>query len=507
MLLEALVRLLAPERVLQPDWGVEITGLSADSRSVAPGHLFAALAGTKADGAAYAREAESRGAAAILTEKPEPLTRLPQLVVRQARTAVARAARFLNGWPDRRLRLGAVTGTNGKTTTAFLVRHLLRACGVPCGMLGTIEYDLGARTLPAPLTTPDAVELQACLREMVEARRRACIMEVSSHSLCLGRVEGLEFAAAGFSNLTQDHLDYHRTMEAYREAKAALFRGLTSRAVAVLNLDDPAGEYYAGLTRARVLGYSLRNHPGAELRARVLSLDLQGTTFELESPWGRREVRWRLCGRHNVENALLAAGVAVAMGIESGEGCRSRFDQLLAALTRFAGVPGRLEAVSDGLAPFRVLVDYAHTDDALRNVLQAMRALNPSRIIVVFGCGGDRDRGKRPKMAKAVEELADLGIITSDNPRTEEPEQIFDDIRAGVSKPEKFLEEHDRAAAIDRAVREAQAGDVVLIAGKGHEDYQIVGREKRRFDDREEACAALARRFEAALRRCAAGGV
>jgi len=504
MRLERLIESLVPLTVRQPRSDVEITGISLDSRRVEKGHLFAALSGTRANGASYAHEAAERGAVAILTERPERLTRLPQLVVRDARAALALAARTFHGEPDRRMRMGAVTGTNGKSTTAFLVRHLLRSAKLACGLLGTIEYDLGRRTIPAPMTTPDAPELFGHLREMAGAECPACILEASSHSLSQHRLEGIGFAAGGFTNLTQDHLDYHRTMTEYREAKAKLFRGLSSRAVAVLNFDDPAGEYYAKVTRAQVLSYRLNTKGPADLRARIKHMDIHGTRFAVESMWGSRELHWGMVGAHNLQNALTALGLALALG--DGVHQTFNFDQALGALERFPGVPGRLEPVGDGLAPFRVLVDYAHTDDALRNVLGAMRHLKPSRLIAVFGCGGDRDRTKRPKMGRAVEELADLGIVTSDNPRSEDPNAIIAEICAGIQKHSKFCIEPDRAKAIHLAIREARHGDVVLIAGKGHEDYQIVGKERRPFDDREEARLALKARFGPALRSNAAGG-
>jgi len=493
MRLETLIRIAATENVLNWFPGIEVTGLSIDSRKVAHGHLFGAMPGAKADGASFARQAAEQGAVAILTEKPEPLTHLPQFIVRDARAAMGRLANAFHGEPSKRLRLGGLTGTNGKSTTAFLVRHLLRAAHVKCGLLGTIEYDLGDTHLEAPLTTPDSLDLFAYLKSMADSGCQSAVMEVSSHSLVQRRVEGLEYAAAVFTNLTQDHLDFHRTMERYRDAKGLLFARLSSHAEAILNLDDPVGEYYARHTPAHVLGFSMNGHKQADLRATVLSMDIHGTSFRVESPWGSREVRWGMVGAHNIQNALGALGCALALG--SQEARTFSFDGALSALECFKGVPGRLESVGDGLAPFRVLVDYAHTDDALRNVMTAMRLLKPSRLITVFGCGGDRDRTKRPKMGRAVEQLADLGVVTSDNPRTEDPAVIIGEIWAGIQRPEKFIVEQDRAKAIDTAIREARPGDILLIAGKGHENYQIVGATKHPFDDREQARAALERRF------------
>jgi len=493
MRLVQIVDAVRPRTVLQARDEVNISGVALDSRLVDRGALFAALSGARTDGADYARQAEARGAAAILTEHSSPLTGLPQLVVDDARKALALAARTFYDHPDRELRMGAVTGTNGKSTTAYLVRHILSTTGLRCGLMGTIEYDLGSKQIPAPMTTPDAPELFGGLRSMQEAGCEACVLEASSHSLCQHRLEGIEFDAAGFTNLTQDHLDFHRTMQEYREAKAMLFLRLPAKATAVLNMDDDAGRYYAKQTRAAVVGYSLKGSRRAELRARVKSMDIHGTRFFLESPWGKRELEWKLVGEHNLQNALVAIGMALAMG--EGAGHTFSFDRVLSALEDFPGVPGRLESVGDGLAPFRVLVDYAHTDDALRNVLTALRQLRPSRMLVVFGCGGDRDKTKRPKMGRVAEELADLGILTSDNPRTENPRTILAEVYAGIQNRGKFSVEEDRAKAIGLAIREARAGDVVLIAGKGHEDYQVVGTEKRHFDDRKEALAALKKRF------------
>lgn len=497
MLLERLIEAVAPETVLQAKAGVRVSGLSHDSRLVKSGHLFAALPGVKTNGAQYAREAAERGAAAVLTEEHRPLTALPQLVVANAREALTRAAQTWHGYPDRALRMGAITGTNGKSTTAFLVRHILRSTGTPCGLLGTLEYDAGDQVTPAAMTTPDAPELFAQLRAMTDSGCTACIMEVSSHSLCQKRLSGIRFAAAGFTNLTRDHLDYHRTMEEYREAKAILFRELPPEAVAVLNLEDSAARYYARITPARqVLGFRLRSRGPADLRARILRMDTRGTRFAVESPWGSRTLRWKLLGEHNVQNALAALCLALVLG-DSNKHTFS-FDRALSALENFPGVPGRLEPVGQDLAPFRVLVDYAHTDDALRNVIRALRDLKPSRVIVVFGCGGDRDRTKRPLMGEAVEELADLGIVTSDNPRSEDPRAIIAEICAGIRNHGKFIVEPDRVKAIELGISEARAGDVLLIAGKGHETYQIVGTGKHHFDDREQARAALERRFRTA---------
>lgn len=481
----------------------EFSGLAVDSRRVRPGDLFFLSAKSPEEGRKYVAEATKRGAKAVLTEHRAQLSSLPQLAVADAHAAAAMVSRAFHGTPDRRLRLGAVTGTNGKTTVAWLVRRLTAASGIRCGILGTIEYDVGGRKFPASLTTPDTPELFALLREAAEAGCRAAFMELSSHALVQKRAAGLSFEAAVFTNFTQDHLDYHRTMEEYRAAKGLLFEGLSPSATAVLNADDPAAEYYAARTRARVLRYSLRQP--AELRATVLRHDADGAAFRLETPWGRRELHWSPAGPHNVANAAAALAAATVLGAD--------FDAACEALASFPGVPGRLERVgpawtvapeatelaaardAEEQLPFRVLVDYAHTDDALRAVLESLRAARPNRLIVVFGCGGDRDRSKRPKMGRVVEKGADLAVLTSDNPRTEEPHAIIADVLTGVKEPERFSVEADRATAIRLAIREAREGDIVLIAGKGHETYQIVGTEKRPFDDRLCARKALRERL------------
>jgi UDP-N-acetylmuramoyl-L-alanyl-D-glutamate--2,6-diaminopimelate ligase len=498
----------AAEGKIQHGSDVEITGISCDSRAVKPGDLFAALPGAKADGNAYAEQAAKSGAVAILSEKTAALTPLPQLVCADARRGLARAARAFFGYSDKKLKMGAVTGTNGKSTTAYLVRHLMNSAGSCCGMLGTIEYDLGSQIIEAPLTTPESLDLHRYLHTMAASGCQAAMMETSSHSLCQHRVAEIDFKVGVFTNLTQDHLDYHRTMEEYRDVKAILFRNLSSSATAVLNGDDATSAYYAKQTKAQVLSFSLNPNAApagsrasdGHMTAHIRSMDIKGTRFQIDTPWGKRQVTWGLVGAHNVQNCLGAIGAAVALGVP--------FDDVIAGLSSFSGVPGRLQSVGDhydGL-PFRVLVDYAHTDDALRSVMKALRELRPSRLIAVFGCGGDRDRTKRPKMAKAVEEMADLGVITSDNPRTEDPQAIISDIWKGIHKKDKFLVDADRARAIELAIKEARSGDVVLIAGKGHEDYQIFGKEKRHFSDFEQALAAIQNRFGPAQSRGAAAG-
>jgi UDP-N-acetylmuramoyl-L-alanyl-D-glutamate--2,6-diaminopimelate ligase len=380
------------------------------------------------------------------------------------------------------LDLVGVTGTNGKTTTAYLFRHIMQQSGRKCGMTGTVEYDLGSGAEPARMTTPEIPDLYRFFGQMREAGCRAAVSEVSSHALVKRRVTGLRFSVAVFTNLTQDHLDFHGDMESYFRAKATLFESLEAGALAVLNADDPWSARLAEMTPARVLTYGTGETAG--VRARVMSLSTVGTVFRLSREGFESEVHMGLLGAYNVHNALAAAAAAAELGVEMGSAVE--------AVANFDGVPGRLESVDCG-QDFRVLVDYAHTDDALRSVLTSIRDLYPRRLITVFGCGGDRDRGKRPRMGRVVEDLSDVAVVTSDNPRSEEPGAIIADVLEGLERPADAVVEPDRAAAIERAVRMAAPGDVVLIAGKGHETYQILGPRRVDFDDRRVARAALER--------------
>lgn len=461
-----------------------ILGITADSREVANGFLFAAVSGSREDGASYIKDAVQRGAAALLlADAPAVDPGIPVVAARDARKALGEAAAAFYDNPSLALDLVGITGTNGKTTTAYLLRHIFNQAGRRAGMLGTIEYDLGNRLEPAPLTTPDAVRFTRSLAEMRDFGCKTAIAEVSSHALSQDRVWPHRFAAAVFTNLTRDHLDYHGDMDAYREAKRSLFLRLEESAAAVFNYRDPsAGRMAAGI-RARKYGYILSGGgdvseevPGDALRAAIVRSDLGGQVFRVEGRGLDREFATPLVGRHNIENCLGALLAALALGV--GEHTAAQ------ALANFPGVPGRLERI-ESPSGTKAFVDYAHTDDALRSVLSVLRPLTKGKLIAVFGCGGDRDPGKRPLMARAAEEFADRVVVTSDNPRTEDPEKIIDGIMTGFSHPERVSREPDRPAAIRTAVEMAGADDVVLIAGKGHEDYQIVGVEKRHMDDRE----------------------
>lgn len=460
---------------------VPITGVANDSRRVKPGHLFVAVPGYKEDGLRFVVDALSRGCVAVLTDRrTQGIPHVPQVVVPDVRRALARVSSHFYRYPSSALSVVGVTGTKGKTTTSYLVRSMLEAAGGKVGLLGTVSYVIGDREIPAPMTTPDAVDLQGYLAQMREEGLTHAVMEVSSHALAQRRADGIDFAAGVFTNLTRDHLDFHKTHEEYRDAKAILFEALGRERVAVLNADDPASDEFARRTQARTVWYGLR--PGMDCSAEVMHGDLDGTVVHLWTVRGDAEFRMPLVGRHNVYNLLaatasvLALGHSLAVAVAGAQGMRC--------------VPGRLEAVECS-QPFHVFVDYAHTEDSLRNVISALRGLVAGRILAVFGCGGDRDRGKRPLMGRAVEELADLAFVTSDNPRTEDPARILDDVVAGMTDVARRRVILDREEAIFAAIREARAGDVVLLAGKGHEHYQILRETVKPFDDREVAIRAI----------------
>jgi UDP-N-acetylmuramoyl-L-alanyl-D-glutamate--2,6-diaminopimelate ligase len=458
----------------------EITGLAYDSRKVGPGIAFVALRGTSADGHAFIPKAIVLGAAAIIAEQaPADDVSVPWVHVRHSRIALAQAAAALHGHPAKSLTIAGVTGTNGKTTTAFLMHHLFNTAQKRSGLLGTVFYDLGdGGRLPATHTTPESLEIQGLLATMRDNGCRACAMEVSSHALDQDRVFGLPFAAAVFTNLTQDHLDYHGTMEKYFEAKVRLFEitaESSPRSALIINGDDAWGrklvERFQHTGRVTRFGFGVHN----EFRAINVRYDLTGTTFELEAKGRSFLVRSPLIGDFNVYNALGALAAAHGVGLNLREAVKS--------LQNAPQVPGRMERVSEN-SRFQVFVDYAHTPDGLENALRTARALRPRRLITVFGCGGDRDRTKRPKMAAAAEAGSDICVLTSDNPRTEDPEQILNDAKAGFARPQKHAIIADRREAIRAALENAWEGDLVLIAGKGHEDYQDIQGKKHPFDDR-----------------------
>ncbi len=454
----------------------EIRGITCDSRQVVAGSLFVAVPGHKADGAQYVDDAIRRGASAIVSERPIPDCPVPVLVVPSAREALADLAIRYHDDPTSKMNVVGVTGTNGKTTTTYLLRSIFEAAGEKVGVLGTINHSIGARTLPSDNTTPGADTLQRYFAEMKAGGCSSAAMEVSSHALDQDRVRGVRFAAGIFTNLTRDHMDYHPTMEHYRDAKGRLFESLPSKGIAALNADDEASACYAGRTDAHVVYFGLKKR--AEISAKIELGTFHGTRLRLKLGTEEVVVNTRLIGTHNVYNILGAAACTWAMGYD--------LDQIKTGVENLHAVPGRLEPVDAG-QEFAVLVDYAHTDDALRNVLHCLRPLVRGRLILVFGCGGDRDRGKRPKMGKVASDLADRVILTSDNPRSESPTAILSDIVAGVGDKAKVLVEPDRRGAIKLAMQLAGKEDVVLLAGKGHETYQIFKEQTLAFDDRQVA--------------------
>ncbi|CAG5083704.1 UDP-N-acetylmuramoyl-L-alanyl-D-glutamate--2, 6-diaminopimelate ligase [Thermobacillus xylanilyticus] len=492
MLLSELTGLLVTAKLEGGD--LRPGGLCTDSRKVKPGDLFFCLPGHTVDGHDYAAAAVERGAAALVVERRLPLD-VPQIVVKDSRLAMAVMSDRFYGSPSARVKLIGVTGTNGKTTTTHLIESILQEAGRTCGVIGTIEARFGGRSLPMSGTTPDALELQRLLAGMAAEGTAYCAMEVSSHALEQGRVKGAKFRTAVFTNLTQDHLDYHGTMERYAAAKELLFARLGNvypaqpdeRAYAVLNADDPASAAFARATAAETITYGI-DRP-ADVRAEDIRITARGTSFKAVTFRGEADIALRLVGKFNVYNALAAIAAALVEDVS--------LEDVKEGLERVQGVPGRVEAVDAG-QPFAVIVDYAHTPDGLENVLKAVKEIAERRLILVFGCGGDRDRGKRPIMGSIGARYADHVILTSDNPRTENPEAILDDIEAGLREDgvsaERYERIADRRAAIEKAVEMASPGDVVLIAGKGHETYQIIGDRKIDFDDRLVAGEAIRRR-------------
>ncbi len=470
------------------DQRVTITSLTDDSRKVEPGSLFVAVKGERADGHEFLDRVESAGAAAVVVERGPAVGSLPSIRVRDSRAAVGiLGSRFYRD-PSAALRMIGVTGTNGKTTTTYVVKTMLEAANRQIGLIGTVVYLVGKESIPASHTTPGALELQRLFARMVEAGLDTVVMEVSSHALALDRTAGTEFDVGVFTNLTQDHLDFHVDMERYFQAKLKLFVDLGQakankpRKRAIVNVDDPWGTRICEACTVPVWTYGL--HHQADLCADDVKLSAAGSTFTLRSPLGSCAIQSRLVGEHNVYNLLAAIGVVLHEGLT--------LDQVCSAVGAVSNVPGRFERVEAG-QNFTVVVDYAHTEDALVRLLTAARALGTGRIITVFGCGGDRDRTKRPKMGRVAVQYSDVVVLTSDNPRTEDPAAILREVEVGVNEA-LVVRSHvryrmiaDRRSAIEAAIQEAKAGDMVLIAGKGHEDYQILGTTKHHFDDREVA--------------------
>ncbi len=496
-----LAALLAELEAVRVDGPVdrEIRGIAAHSQDIGSGFLFVAIRGFTHDGHTFIPDAVARHAVAVVVERPVDVPAgVTRVVVPDSRLALGLLSSVFYRHPSQALRVIGVTGTNGKGTTAHLIEAVLSAAGLRCGLIGTLGAKVGDQTLTLSRTTPEAPELHALLRQMVDAHFPYAVMEVASHALALHRVAGCRFHAAVFTNLTQDHLDFHKTFDQYRAAKRRLFEMVDPTGVAVVNADDLNSVHMSTASRAPVVTYGIER--GADVRAQRIRLHLHGSEFEVHTPSGQGPVRLRLQGKFNVFNALAAVAVALSQGVS--------LDVVIPALERFPGVPGRFEFIDEGQG-FAVVVDYAHTPDGLENVLRASAEFVSGRTIVVFGCGGDRDRTKRPIMGRIAAALADAVIVTSDNPRTEEPMAIIADIVGGLpdvktgsvdarSAHGGVQVEPDRRSAIYQAIELAHSGDMVLIAGKGHEPYQEVRGVRYPFDDRLVAREALRQRLQAA---------
>ncbi len=485
-----------------PGCNPEISAITCRAQDITPGGLFVAVKGFAADGHDFIGQAVELGASAVVCERPADVD-IATVTVGNSRKALAELAATFYGHPSKEMVVIGITGTNGKTTTSYLIEGILQAAGFSVGVIGTINYRYGGRLYDNPVTTPESVDLQRIMRQMRKGGVTHVVMEVSSHALDLYRVHQCRFDLAVFTNFTQDHLDYHKDMEHYWACKRRLFMEFLpacegkARQRAVLNVAAPKGRELAGEMTLPFLSTGDAMH--SDLRALATQYDLTGTSARIQTPVGEANVFSPLVGRHNLENILNAVGVGVALDIPLAT--------IVNGIQRLENVPGRLERVTNGHQRF-VYVDYAHTPDALESSLLALRALTPDRIICVFGCGGDRDRAKRPKMGAIAARLSDLAVVTSDNPRTEPPEQIIKEIVGGVTPQcdlQYSLEElaagfkgkgyaviSDRRAAIGAAIRASRPGDTILIAGKGHEPYQVIGRRKLAFDDRAEAETALA---------------
>ncbi len=493
MKLGDLVRAI-PRATLMGPGGLEIKGITHDSREAGPGFIFVCVRGLVRDGHEFIPDAKRRGAVAVVVEREVPETGMAVVRVEDSREALALLASAFYGHPSKRLRVIGVTGTNGKTTTTHLVRAILSEKGFQVGLIGTIHNIVGGRVFPVERTTPEAHHLQGLFDRMLRAGTSHVVMEVSSHALELRRVDGTEFDVGIVTNVTQDHLDFHRTFQGYLKAKGRLFAGLGSTyqgspkegpKAGVINFDDPSSGFFRDLTGVKTITYGLGE--GAEVRATDVGIYPRGVLFRVRSPSGNARLSLQLTGSFNIYNALAALGAALVEGVE--------LEIAVRALESVKGIPGRFERVDAG-QDFTVIVDYAHTPDSLENVLRTAREFTRRQLVVVFGCGGDRDRTKRPLMGEIATRYADLAIITSDNPRSEDPEAIIREIEEGARRsagPGRYLLEADRARAIEAALQGACAGDVVVIAGKGHETYQIFKDRTIPFDDREVARQVLER--------------
>ena len=458
---------------------VEIKGIAYDSRQVRSGWLFVAISGHKVEGSEYITDAVSRGAVVVVSEEEFDLgAGVTHLQVPRARRALAEIANAYFGDLSRQMKVVGITGTNGKTTTAYMVRDILRDADLEPGLLGTVAYEIGEHIIPAARTTPEAPDIHSMFQHMKEEGSKAVVMEVSSHAIVLERIHGIDFDVGVFTNLTQDHLDFHKDMDTYFNVKAQLFESFEKRcgSAVVINIDDPWGQKIVdehGL-KADVVTYGFNER--AMVCASEVTVSVEGTCFNVYTPWGDEKICLKLLGRFNIFNALAALAVGGILGVE--------LPKMVQTLRDIPNVPGRLELVPNRKHR-KVFVDYAHTDDALKNVLSTLREICKGKLVVVFGCGGNRDRGKREKMGRVAAKLADYTIVTSDNPRDEDPEAIVGEIIAGFSDVSQFEVEIDRRAAIKKGIRSIGRKDILLVAGKGHETYQEVQGTIIPFDDRE----------------------
>ncbi|MBM4054312.1 MAG: UDP-N-acetylmuramoyl-L-alanyl-D-glutamate--2,6-diaminopimelate ligase [Planctomycetes bacterium] len=454
----------------------EVSGLTHDSRKVKKGYLFVAIKGHKSDGHDFVSMAREKGAIAVVAEKAtDCVADIPQIIVSNTRRALSLLSEHFYDYPSSKMTIVGITGTNGKTTTSFLTKSVIEASGNKSGLIGTIHYQIGSRIIPANETTPESVDIQFYLSDMLNNNVKYAAVEVSSHALSQHRMDGVRFRSAIFTNLSAEHLDYHENIKKYREEKVKLVRGLDKDAFAVLNADHNTSKYFEKNTVAQIVWYGIKKE-SADVRAEIIDMSVEGTRFLLISPWGKTVVNLKLIGKHNVYNALAAAANGFCLGFD--------IEIIKKGLESLANIPGRLEKLEYG-QEFDVFIDFAHTHHALQVVLNTLRSITAGRIILVFGCGGDRDRKKRAKMGHIAEKYSDLFWITNDNPRSEDPAGIINEIQKGIRGNSCYKVQQDRKVAIEEALSEAKKGDVVVIAGKGHERCQILKHTVIPFDDRE----------------------
>ncbi len=454
----------------------ETCGITHDSRKVKKGYVFIAIKGHKLNGHDFIADAIEKGAIALVVEKrTEVTTQIPQIIVPNTRQALAFISSCFYGKPSTKMTVIGITGTNGKTTTSYFTKSIIHASGNDAGLIGTIQYQIGKRIIPAQETTPESVEIQSYLSEMVKSHIKYAVIEASSHALSQHRLDGVYFRSAIFTNLSAEHLDYHENIRNYRVEKLKLVKGLGTEAFAILNADHNTSKHFAENTRSQIIWYGIKKKK-ADVTAEAIHTDTNTTKFILNTQWGKRTITLKLIGRHNIYNALAAAANGLAMGFT--------IDTVKTGIESLCAVSGRLERIDCG-QDFRIYIDFAHTHQALQVTLSALRETTKGRILLVFGCGGDRDRKKRPKMGHIAEKYSDIFWITSDNPRSEDPDKIISEIKEGVRKEACFRLQPDRKTAIEEALLEAKTGDVILIAGKGHEQHQISKDIIIPFDDRE----------------------